>query len=172
MNSNDPRPLVKLFVAILYRPDVVYQDSASMLAEIFGSLDYIGMPHAFDCTRYYEEEMGPHLARVLVGFTGPHYADILVDAKRACIEVERGCQISEKRTVNLDVGYLDHHKIVLASTKAAGQKIYLDRGIYADLVARYSEGRYVAMPWSFPDFKDTRYDRDFAAMRSGFLKRE
>jgi hypothetical protein len=158
-------PLIKLFVAVLYNPSVDVSAVAQMLSEVFGSVQHIGSPHVFDCTNYYEEEMGAELLRTIIGFTGPHYADILVEAKRACIELEKGCAIAEKRTINLDVGYLDKHKIVLASTKPAGQKVYLDHSIYADLVARYSAGSYVAMPWGFPDFKDQRYEEDFKVLR-------
>jgi hypothetical protein len=166
MSSISVAPHVKLFAAILYQPTVDLPSVAQMLAEVFGSVQYIGTPIAFDCTNYYEEEMGPGLLRAIIGFTGPHYADILVEAKRACIELEKGCAVSEKRSVNLDVGYLDHHKIVLASTKAAGHKVYLDCGIYADFVARYGGGSYAAMPWGFPDFKEQRYNEDFVKLRA------
>ena len=158
-------PVVKFFVAALYAPSVDLSFIQEALGEVFGSVDYVGDAHLFDCTDYYQEEMGRDLHRRIVSFSGPHHADILVGAKRACIELEKGCSIDERRVVNLDSGYLDLHKIVLASTKAAGQKIYLDEGIYADLVARFSDGAYQAMPWGFPDFKDQRYAQDFLTLR-------
>jgi hypothetical protein len=114
--------------------------------------------------------MGPDLMRYLVSFTGPHYADILPGAKRACIELERGCAITEgetqKRTINLDIGYIDHHKVVLASTKGAGHKVYLDDGIYADMVLRYANKSWQSLPWSFPDFADGRYNEELMAIRA------
>lgn len=166
MHTPPTAPKVKLFVAALYNSSVDLTFIAQMLSEVFGSVQHLGLPHIFDCTRYYEEEMGPNLRRAMIGFTGPHHADILVEAKRACMALEKGCAISEKRSVNLDVGYLDHHKIVLASTKSAGHKLYLDHGIYADFVARYTDGSYGAMPWGFPDFKDQRYEEDFKKLRA------
>ncbi|MFN4896402.1 MAG: DUF4416 family protein [Pseudomonadota bacterium] len=189
-------PRIKLFIAILAQPSVDPQHTANLLAEVFGSFDYVGSQLPFNCTQYYQEEMGSDLVRWLISFTGPHYADILPGAKRACIELERGCAISStegasdgsaphgsditvaasansadyKRTINLDIGYLDRHKVVLASTKEAGHKIYLDDGIYADLVTRYSNKTWQSLPWCFPDIADGRYNRDLSAIRDIFMR--
>ena len=76
----------------------------------------------------------------------------------------------DARTVNCDAGYLDHNKVVLASAKEAGQKVYLDKGIYADLAGRYKNGAYRPFEWSFPDFKDGRYDKELLAIRALYLK--
>ena len=165
-------PIVKLIVAVLSKPEVDPNFVAELLAEVFGSVDFVGEPHPFDCTDYYQEEMGEDLLRYLISFSGPHHADILVSAKRACIALEQGLAVDSKRIANLDCGYLDHHKLVLASTKGAGQKIYLEDGIYADLVARYSNSRYEALPWGFPDFKDGRYAAELNQIRRLFKGRE
>ena len=67
--------------------------------------------------------------------------------------------------MNLDVGYFDIHKIVLASCKYDAQKVHLGKGIYADIVARYSQGEYHPYEWTFPDFRERRYDRDLLEIR-------
>jgi len=46
-----------------------------------------------------------------------------------------------------------------------GQKVYLDRGIYADLTLRYEKGNYYPYPWSFPDFKEGLYNQTFLRIR-------
>jgi len=163
-------PQVKLFIAVLVSPAVEQDGIVSMLAEVFGSADYIGSRHPFDVTTYYDDEMGTGLQRFLVGFRGPHLADILAPGKRACIELEKGLAVESKRTVNLDLGYLDHHKVVLASTKGAGQKIYVGDGIYADLIARYKGGAYQPFEWSFPDFRDGRYSDELSSLRKIHLE--
>jgi hypothetical protein len=174
-------PRIKLFVAILAQPTVDPTHTTSLLAEVFGSVDYVGPQRSFDCTQYYEDEMGSGLVRWFISFTGPHYADILPGAKRACIELERGYAVSTgsdaeggssaKRTINLDIGYLDRHKVVLASTKEAGHKIYLDNGIYADLVTRYTHKNWQPLPWCFPDFAEGRYNEELLEIRSIFMQR-
>ena len=90
--------------------------------------------------------------------------------KLLCNGIETELSRDGKRTVNLDAGYLDHNKVLLASAKEAGQKIYLDKGIYADLAGRYKGGHYQPFEWSFPDFRDGRYDGELLKMRSVYLK--
>ena len=69
------------------------------------------------------------------------------------------------RRVNLDPGYLDLHKLVLASVKYGPMKIHLGKGVYADLVCRYSEGAFRHLEWTFRDFREGRYDAELIAIR-------
>jgi hypothetical protein len=114
--------------------------------------------------------MGSGLSRRIVSFYSLVPPDCLSSTKQKCNEIEDQLAGSKGRTVNLDVGYLDHNKIVLASFKSAGQKIYLGEGVWADLVARYRQGRYCSFEWTFPDFRDGRYDRELGQIREIYLK--
>jgi hypothetical protein len=136
----------------------------------FGVIDFEGPDRPFDLTSYYEAEMGANLQRRLLAFASLRSPEELALAKLTCIEIEKSLASTQGRRVNLDIGYLDHNKLVLASVKAAGQKIYLKDGIYADLVARYAQGRYQPFAWTFPDFKDGRYDPELAELRSLYLQ--
>lgn len=70
--------------------------------------------------------------------------------------------------VNLDVGYLDFHKLVLASAKYNGQKIYLDQGIYADPTLYFEGGQFHAFENTFPDFKSNTYHEVFLKIRNTY----
>jgi len=37
-------------------------------------------------------------------------------------------------------------------------------------VGGYADGRYQPFPWTFPDFKDGRYDQELATMRQRYLQ--
>jgi hypothetical protein len=166
-----PAEAVKYFVAILYPggQDKLRQQAQSKLSALYGEIDHLGCDHPFDVTNYYAPEMGDNLCRRLVGFAELLPPENIVRAKHDCNQIEDDLRVDYKRTVNLDIGYLDHNKVVLASAKAAGQKIYLGDGIYADLVARYQKGRYRPFEWTFMDFKDDRYHKDLMQLRSLYL---
>lgn len=158
---------VKLLVAVLGAGDLA--PALTAMQETWGEIDFMGPDHLFDITHYYDREMGPGLTRRLITFARLISPECIREAKLACNEIEDRLAGESGRSVNLDIGYLDHNKIVLASAKGAGQKIYLGDGIWADLVGRYRAGRYQPFEWTFPDFRDGRYDRELAEIRRRYL---
>jgi hypothetical protein len=161
---------VKLFLAVLWTmPDSLTQ-AMERLRLHWGEIDFQGEDYSFDLTNYYESEMGSGLKRRLISFHKLVSPDCLSAAKHACNAIEDQLAGENRRRVNLDIGYLDHNKIVLASFKGAGQKIYLRDGVWADMVARYRQGKYCPFEWSFPDFRDGRYDRELNQIRQTYLK--
>ena len=167
--TQSPEPL-KYFVAILFHLPDALDVAKRELTAIWGELDFEGDDHEFDVTAYYEPEMGTPLYRRLVSFKQMLPPTELVNMKLRCNDIEDMLAHDGKRTVNLDAGYLDHNKVVLASAKERGQKIYLDKGIYADFVGRYKAGRYQPFEWTFPDFRDGRYDQELFAIRRIYLE--
>lgn len=161
---------VKLLVAILWTDADALQAAGQELQSVWGAMDFMGVDRPFDRTDYYVEEMGAGLQRRLVAFAELTSPESLRPAKLRCNEIEDRLSTAHGRRVNLDIGYLDHNKIVLASLKYAGQKIHLGDGVYADLIARYKHGRYQPFEWTFPDFRDGRYDGELAQIRGTYLQ--
>lgn len=160
---------VKLFVAVLWAQTGALQEALEALGAVWGEIDHMGADHPFDMTDYYEREMGRNLNRRLVSFLRLVPPDFLPQAKHICNEIEDRLAGEKGRLVNLDVGYLDHNKVVLASFKGAGQKIYLKDGVWADMVARYCKGKYRPFEWTFPDFRDDRYSGELLRIRWTYL---
>ena len=156
---------VKLFVAVLYAREDALQTAVRLMKSVWGDIDYSGTDHNFDTTDYYEPEMGKNLRRRMISFRELFPPERLGEAKHIANDIEDKIAGGSGRAVNLDVGYLDLNKIVLASFKGAGQKIYLGDGVWADMTARYRGGRYQPFEWTFPDFRDGRYDADMKAIR-------
>lgn len=162
-------PPVKLVVAILWSDEERRRTAMKRLGEHFGPIDFEGPSHLFDATDFYDKEMGRPIWRQWIAHQLLVAPESLVDAKETTNRIEDELRQDGSRKVNLDVGYLDMHKVVLASMKPAGQKIHLARGVYADLSLRYARGGYQPLEWTFLDLRDGRYSADLLSIR-GILK--
>ncbi len=157
---------MKYFAALLLAGGVEVREALEGgLAGLLGEADFIGPPRPFDLTGYYGDEMGPGLSRVIVSFSRLGEAPALVDVKLATARIEKELTGSAGRRVNIDPGYIDYFKAVLASFKEGPQKIYLGRGVYADPVLNFESGEWRVFPWSFPDFREGFYMEEFGVIR-------
>lgn len=159
---------VKLFVGTLSNDSERLARAREALVQAFGPIDYESEPIPFTVTSYYTDEMGPNLSRVFYAFEHPVSPENLVEIKLRTNAIEDELRVDGHRKVNLDPGYLDHGKTVLASAKYAAQKIHLGKGIYADLTLTYEKGKFTAFPWTFPDFTNGCYDRVLMRIRERF----
>jgi hypothetical protein len=71
-----------------------------------------------------------------------------------------------KRPINLDPGYMEQSKIVLASAKNYYHRILISRGIYAEVTLHYQGGAWQSFPWTFPDYASDRYRQYFLSLRN------
>jgi len=157
---------VKYFAALLLSEGVELRYVLEgELRSILGEADFVGPAHPFDMTDYYEDEMGTGLRRVIVSFKELGSAPDLVKVKLSTLRLEEKLSGVAGRTINIDPGYIDFFKAVLASFKEGPQKIYLGRGVYADPVLMFEDHEWRTLPWSFPDFKDGRYTQEFEEIR-------
>lgn len=165
MRPTDPQP-VKLFIAALFSDEKLLEQAFEECRQLFGSIDYRSERFLFDVTDYYEPEMGTPIYRQFVSFLNLISPGKLAEFKIRTNAIEDSLADHNQRKVNLDTGYMDYHKVVLASAKYNGQKIYLDHGIYADPTLYYRKGQFHPYDWSFPDFKSKdRYYQSLLEIR-------
>ena len=160
-----PAP-VKLLAAVIWSREDALQAALEAMQARWNDADHVGRDLPFDLTDYYEAEMGTRLFRRILGFSRLIPPDGLIEAKLAAIEIEEMLRGPTGRLVNIDPGYLDLHKLVLASGKGSGRMVYLGAGVHADVVCRYERGRFIPFEWTFPDFRDERYHGDLHRMRA------
>ncbi|NUQ61955.1 MAG: DUF4416 family protein [Pirellulales bacterium] len=126
---------------------------------------------AFDFreTHYYEPTMGPDLRKIFFAFTVPLDPADLVDVKLETNRWEETyagmAEHLEPRPLNLDPGYLTLGKLVLASTKDFTHRIYLNRGIYAEVTLYYKHRRWQHHEWTFADYRREDYQEFFSRCR-------
>jgi len=165
MKPFEPTP-VKLVCGVLYSDAEKLAAARELLEQQFGPIEWKSKDFPFDVTDYYVPEMGSPISRLFFSFRHLINPKELAQIKIDCNDIENRLAIKGQRKVNLDPGYLDYDKFVLASAKYAGHKIYLDHGIYADTTFMYSKGQFHPSEYCFPDFKSGRYNEVFLHIRS------
>ena len=134
----------------------------------WGETDFVSEDFPFTETDYYQNEMGADLYRRFYSFRDLIQPDLIVEAKLHCNVIEEKYAKEGNRLVNLDAGYLDTYKVVLASAKFGGQKVYLRDGIYADMTLSMYKGKWESFVWGFPDFKSRKYDAVLSRIRDRY----
>lgn len=109
---------------------------------------------AFSWTSYYRKEMGEGLKRKFLAFDCQVPQNALVDMKHRAISLEGKWSVAGKRRVNIDPGILTAERLVLATTKNFTHRIYLARGIFADLTLIYRKGGFLPLEWTYPDYSE------------------
>ena len=167
MKALAPTP-VKYFVGILFSQEETLDTALRCMAEKLGPLGLRSADFPFEVTDYYNAEMGSPIQRTFVELTALRDPGELPTLKQLTNEVEAVLAVDGRRKVNLDVGYLDLHKMILASAKYNGQKVYLGEGIYADVTLIYEHKAWHAVENTFPDFKSGDYTAFFDAIRQRY----
>jgi hypothetical protein len=165
-----PRP-VKLFAGVLYSSPSLLLDVEKQLADLVGPVDLRSEPCPFDSTDYYDDDMGRPLFRVFLSFAELVPPEKISSIKIRTNELEAEMaarQSAVKRPVNIDPGYLEESKIVLASTKNFSHRILIADGIYAEVTMQYEGKEWRTLPWTFPDFRSGRYSAFFTAVRDRY----
>lgn len=135
-----------------------------------GPIALAGEPFHFDHTQYYEAEMGAPLEKAFYAFQELIDPAQLAKFKLLSNEIEEEFSTQSKRKVNLDPGYIEAAKLVLATTKNYGHRIYLMTGIYGDVQLYWRNGQFQFNPWTYPDYQDERTLRFLTEVRDIYLK--
>lgn len=163
---------VKLFVGLLLGDIALLPKVKRALVRSFGPIDYESPISEFTHTEYYTEEMGPGLKRIFLGFERLLRLEKIYRCKLGTNSIERRFAKNGRRNVNVDPGCLDMSKVVLFSTKDYIHRIYLGRGVYAEVTLYYKDKRYNAWPWTYPDYRSTGYAALFEDMRNIYRTQE
>jgi hypothetical protein len=132
-------------------------------------MDFVSAVLPFNYTDYYHDEMGQPLVRRFVGFDRLIQQEELALIKEHTNRLEMKLSFGKNRTVNIDPGYLLAERLVLASGKDCAHRIYLGRGIYADLTLMFRSRDYRPLPWTYPDYAEPKVRAWLRALRQKYL---
>jgi len=151
-----PKP-VKLFVALLSNDPALFSLGLTHLRAHYGLIDLESETFPWNMTDYYRNEMGENLLRKFVTFENLIAPDSLVNIKLQTNALEmslsEGDSPTSPRRVNIDPGYVDATKLVLASAKSQAHRIYLAQGIYAEVTLLYYRGEFRPFIYTYPDYQ-------------------
>lgn len=163
---------VLLFTGILFSENSQFQNARDSLVKTYGSAFMETAPRAWNRSEYYRDELGWPILRIFLFFKKLVNPADLPDIKLTTNSIEKSLSINDKRTVNIDPGYLTLHNIVLATTKNYSHRIYLSHGIYGEITLLYkqSEKTYSPFIFTYPDYQDEETIAMFLKARK-FLKK-
>lgn len=157
---------VKYFVSIITGRKDLLDEVVKRLCKYFGPFDFKSRWYSFAHTDFYRPEMGPDLKRIFISFEKPLPPERLAKSKETAGKIEDKFRRDGKRIFNLDPGYIDFCKVVLATGKFGCHRIAVSKGCYADLIMRYFKNNWIPMPWCYPDFASGMYNDALTEMRS------
>ncbi len=156
----------KLIVGFLVRDKSLARGIIDALGNSFGPVDLLSPWLPFDFTDYYTLEMGAPLHRRLLAYKNLVAQDELPTIKHITNRLEASHSTQGRRRVNIDPGLLLRERFVLATGKNFTHRVYLGQGIYADLTLIYRRDAFQALPWTYPDYTDTRLQAFLLRARS------
>ncbi len=125
------------------------------LEEVFGPRDWISPDLLFERTKYYAREMGWPLYRHFVSFKDLIRPEDIVGIKIKTNEIENRYLDKGNRRINIDPGYVALERMVLATGKNYTHRIYLSKGIFADLTLVYHRGTFTPLEWTYRDYAES-----------------
>jgi hypothetical protein len=151
-----PAPVL-LVMAAFSRHDQALAWASDELERLVGPIALCSIPFPFTQTGYYEASMGTGLRKLFWVFRDLIAPDALPDIKNQTIGMETQLAkqqvFPEQRPLNLDPGLLSLGKFMLATTKDQAHRLYLSKGIYAEVTLRYQGGQFEPWPWTYADYR-------------------
>ena len=160
---------VKLVVGFIYKDEAIFIKAKEKLIKKFGKVDFVSDCLDFNYTDYYESEMGKGLKRRFISFTKLIPIQDLYRIKLYTNRLEIKFLAAKSRQVNIDPGYLDLAKLVLATTKDYAHRIFLRKGIFAEITLSFRVNSFSANEWTYPDYRSKEYIDIFNQIRKLYL---
>ncbi len=169
MGEIKTHPPVKLIAGLIFRDEDAAEKAKSSLERRFGKIDFESPVLPFLHTDYYQGEFGVNLKRQFLSFQKLIDPENLSRIKITTNKIEKRLSRDNKRRINIDPGYLDLSKLVLATTKDYSHRIYLKQGIYAEVTLFYQNREFKPSNWTYPDYRSPEYAEIFNKIRSLYL---
>ncbi|MGA2032832.1 MAG: DUF4416 family protein [Thermoguttaceae bacterium] len=176
MGQPASHPPCLLLLAAFSRHDEALAWARQQAAETWGPPALESPAFHFTETDYYRLSMGPDLKKIFFALGSAFDPAQLTDVKLLTNHWEQQYAAAaghgETRPLNVDPGYLTLGKLVLASTKDFAHRIYLSRGIYAEVTLYYKHHHWQHHQYTFADYRRPDYQEFFTQCREFLHRRQ
>jgi hypothetical protein len=170
MGQVKKHPPVKLIMGFIFKDQNLLNNAKNILEKQFGKIDFESETVPFRHTDYYEKEFAKDLNRKFISFKRLIRPQELPKIKIVTNSIEQRISSGLNRKINIDPGYIDLSKLVLASTKDYKHRIYLNKGIYAEITLFYQNKSFRCWDWTYPDYKTKEHITIFNNIRDDYAK--
>lgn len=161
---------VKLIIGFIFNNNGFLTSAKKILVRKFGKIDFQSRVIPFVHTDYYDKEFGGGLNRTFISFQRLIRPQALPGIKIFTNKIEQRLAAHNQRRINIDPGYIDLSKLILATTKDYNHRIYLDKGIFAEVTLFYKNKAFRWWDWTYPDYKTEDYIQIFNQIREIYAK--
>lgn len=161
----------KLIIGVIYHDPDILERAMKILVEEFGETDGMCEEFSFseEFSNYYDGELGGEGMRRIYSFKNTVDPSRQAEIKIRTNEIEKMFSTDSGRLINLDPGFINHGRLMLATTKNAGFRIPLSDGIYTELTLFFARGAWHKFPWSYRDYQSERVQSFLTEVRHNYL---
>ena len=161
----------KMIIGVIYHDEEVLRAALEILNAEFGEFDLVSEEFSFskEFSTYYDGELGGEGLRRIYSFRDTVDPARQAEIKKRTNEIELSFSDDGNRKINLDPGFINHGRLMLATTKNAGFRIPLADGIYTELTLFYARGEWHKFPWSYRDYQSPTVQKFLTEVRSIYL---
>lgn len=161
----------KLIIGVIYSDKEIFDKAMKMLTDAFGEIDGMCEEFSFseEFSNYYDEELGGEGLRRIYSFKNTVSPSRQAEIKELTNQFEQILSLDGNRKINLDPGFINHGRLMLATTKKTGFRIPLSNGIYTELTLFYARGQWHKFPWTYRDYQSERVQKFLTEVRNKYL---
>ena len=161
----------KLIIGVIYHEKEILDKALEILVSEFGEVEAVSEEFSFseEFSTYYDDEIGGEGFRRIYSFKETIDPSRQAEIKIRTNEIEAELSQDGNRKINLDPGFINHGRLLLATTKATGFRIPLKDGIYTELTLFWARGGWQKLPWTYRDYQSERVQKFITEVRRTYL---
>lgn len=161
----------KLIIGVIYHDKAILDSALDILVREFGEVEDVSEEFSFsgEFSTYYDDELGGEGLRRIYSFKELVDPTRQAEIKTRTNEIEMSFSDGERRKINLDPGFINHGRLMLATTKETGFRVPLSDGIYTELTLFWARGGWQKFPWTYRDYQSERVQKFITEVRKKYL---